>query len=107
MNLTDMIRAVQKALGIEADGAAGPDTWNAIYNRICPNARALAPTSDKVDDRSEKVIATLLPQVHPYARELVRKAAQHGITIKVISGLRTYAEKTIFTRKSERNPDRS
>jgi peptidoglycan L-alanyl-D-glutamate endopeptidase CwlK len=99
-----MIRAVQKALGVDVDGNAGPQTWAAIYNRICPGAAASStstsagstnttpPTGDKVDARSESVIATLLPEVQPYARALVTKAAQNGITIKVISGLRTYAE---------------
>jgi peptidoglycan LD-endopeptidase CwlK len=98
MNLPDTIRAVQKALGVDVDGNAGPATWTAIYNRVVPNttqpvASAPAPpTSGKVDDRSEGVIATLLPEVQPYARALVTKAAANGITIKVISGLRTYAE---------------
>jgi peptidoglycan L-alanyl-D-glutamate endopeptidase CwlK len=99
-----MIRAVQKAVGVDVDGNAGPQTWTAIYNRICPDAAATStstgsgsttitpPTGDKVDARSESVIATLLPEVQPYARALVTKAAQNGITIKVISGLRTYAE---------------
>jgi peptidoglycan L-alanyl-D-glutamate endopeptidase CwlK len=105
MNLPDMIRAVQKALGVDVDGNAGPQTWQAIYDRICPDAPAPAaspattpaaagppPSADKVDPRSESVIATLLPEVQPYARALVTKAAGNGITIKVISGLRTYAE---------------
>ena len=103
MNLPDMIRAVQKALGVDIDGNAGPQTWQAIYDKICPGAPAPTttttstsssslPAGDKVDDRSEKYIATLLPEVRPYARALVTKAAQNGITIKVISGLRTYAE---------------
>src|ERR1700676_5276576 len=98
MNLPDTIRAVQKALGVDVDGNAGPATWTAIYNRIVPNTTQPSaptpapPTSGKVDDRSETVIATLLPEVQPYARALVTKAGANGITIKVISGLRTYAE---------------
>jgi len=92
MNLDEMIRAVQEALGISVDGNAGSETWQAIYNRICANAQPPLTLTDKVDDRSEKVIATLLPEVQPYARALVTKAAGNGITIKVISGLRTYAE---------------
>jgi peptidoglycan LD-endopeptidase CwlK len=92
MNLDEMIRAVQEALGISVDGNAGPETWQAIYNRICPNAQPPVTLTDKVDDRSERVIGTLLPEVQPYARALVTKAAANGITIKVISGLRTYAE---------------
>jgi peptidoglycan L-alanyl-D-glutamate endopeptidase CwlK len=45
-----------------------------------------------VDARSEKAIATLLPQVQPMARALVQKAAAAGITIRVLSGLRSFAE---------------
>ena len=35
VDLPEIISAVQKALGVEVDGTAGPETWNAIYNRIC------------------------------------------------------------------------
>jgi peptidoglycan L-alanyl-D-glutamate endopeptidase CwlK len=51
-------------------------------------SEAIAP----VDRRSEKTIATLLPEVQPIARALVQKASAAGITIKIISGLRTYQE---------------
>jgi peptidoglycan L-alanyl-D-glutamate endopeptidase CwlK len=105
MNLQDMIRAVQKALGIDVDGNPGPETWNAIYNRICPNTRqSVARASDKVDARSETVIGTLLPEVQPYARALVSKAAANGITIKVISGLRTYAEQNELYAQGRTKP---
>ncbi|MGI8437891.1 MAG: hypothetical protein ACR2NX_13485 [Chthoniobacterales bacterium] len=106
MDLEQVIRAVQTKLGIEVDGRGGPKTWKAIYRRIFkkkPVVMAATNASDipaamqpvccaPVDSRSEGVIATLQSQVQSYARELVRKAASGGITIKVISGLRTYAE---------------
>jgi peptidoglycan LD-endopeptidase CwlK len=60
--------------------------------------------SDKVDDRSEKVIATLLPEVQPYARALVRKAAAARITIKVISGLRTYEKQNDLYAQGRTKP---
>ena len=82
MNIPDVIRAIQKALGIGVDGYAGPETWQAIYSRIVPNARPLTATSDKVDDRSEKVIATLLPEAQPYARALVTKSAPMALQSK-------------------------
>lgn len=47
---------------------------------------------DTADPRSEKNIVTLLPEVQPLARALVHKAALSGIQIKILSGLRTYAE---------------
>ena len=106
MNVPDVIRAIQKALGIGVDGYAGPETWQAIYSRIVPNAQPLTATSDKVDDRSEKVIATLLPEAQPYARALVTKAGADGITIKVISGLRTYDEQNDLYAQGRTKPGR-
>lgn len=95
MKIEEMVREVQQALGVEVDGKAGPETWGAIYTRIVkPKAKtpAVATPPSPVDPRSEKCIATLLPEVQPLARALVHKAAEHGITIKVISGTRSYAE---------------
>jgi peptidoglycan L-alanyl-D-glutamate endopeptidase CwlK len=106
VNVPDVIRAIQKALGIGVDGYAGPETWQAIYSRIVPNAQPLTATSDKVDDRSEKVIATLLPEAQPYARALVTKAGADGITIKVISGLRTYDEQNDLYAQGRTKPGR-
>jgi peptidoglycan L-alanyl-D-glutamate endopeptidase CwlK len=50
------------------------------------------------------VIATLHPKVQPYARALVLKAASAGITIKIISGLRTYAEQDALYAQGRTKP---
>ncbi len=95
MTIEEMISAVQKKLGVDADGRAGTETWGAIYAEIVkPKVDGKPPDEaiEAVDDRSEKVIATLLPEVRPMARALVQKAALNGIRIKIISGLRTYEE---------------
>jgi peptidoglycan L-alanyl-D-glutamate endopeptidase CwlK len=104
MSLDQIIRAVQEALGVNSDGKPGPETWQAIYNRICPDAQPPEPSADKVDDRSERVIATLLPEVQPYARALIAKAAANGINIKVISGLRTYDEQNDLYAQGRTKP---
>ncbi len=104
MNLDQIIRAVQEAVGVNADGKPGPETWQAIYNRICPDAQPPEPSGDKVDDRSERVIATLLPEVQPYARALIAKAAASGIVIKVLSGLRTYDEQNDLYAQGRTKP---
>jgi len=107
MKLEEMIAAVQKKLGVEVDGRAGTETWGAIYAHIvkpkikgAPPAEAITP----VDPRSEKAIATLLPEVQPIARALVQKAAANGITIKVLSGLRTYEEQDALYAKGRTAP---
>lgn len=95
MRIEEMIAEVQEALGIDVDGKAGPQTWGAIYARLVSKrieGRKPSEAIGEVDSRSEKVIATLLPEVRPMARALVQKAAAAGIGLKIISGLRTYAE---------------
>jgi len=95
VNIEDIIAAVQKKLGVQVDGRAGTETWGAIYSYIVkPKIAGLPPGEaiEAVDSRSEKNIATLLPEVRPISRALVQKAAQSGIQIKIISGLRTWAE---------------
>jgi peptidoglycan L-alanyl-D-glutamate endopeptidase CwlK len=95
MNIEAMIEAVQTELGVHVDGRAGPQTWAAIYIRIvAPKLTdvSLVGGIAPADPRSEKNIATLLPEVQPYGRALIRKATLDGIRIKVIGGLRAYAE---------------
>ena len=109
MRVDDMIAAVQKELGVQVDGRAGPETWGAIYARIVKNRRS--PTQealaiDPVDARSEANIATLLPVVRPIARTLVHKSANAGILIKVISGLRTFAEQDRLYAQGRTRPGR-
>jgi peptidoglycan L-alanyl-D-glutamate endopeptidase CwlK len=107
VKINEMISAVQTALGIEADGKAGPETWGAIYNKIVSvpdtNSQPLSDI-DTVDARSEKVIASLLPEVQSYARALVHKAADAGVTIKIISGLRTYQEQDALYAQGRTTP---
>ena len=107
MKIEELIIAVQKALGVDADGKAGPETWSAIYKYIVSpavNPSLPAPVIASVDSRSEKVIATLLPQVHPVARALVQKAALSGICIKIISGFRTYEEQDALYAQGRTTP---
>jgi peptidoglycan LD-endopeptidase CwlK len=107
MEISEMIAAVQKKLGVEADGKAGAQTWGAIYAALVKPKIAGKPPAqsiDKVDERSEKVIATLLPEVRPMARALVQKAADNGVRIKLISGLRSYAEQDALYAKGRSAP---
>lgn len=102
-----MIKAIQRKLKVDDDGKAGSQTWGAIYAAIVkPTIAGVAPdlAISKVDPRSEKNIATLLPEVQPIARALVQKAASNGIQIKIISGLRTYEEQDALYAKGRTAP---
>lgn len=106
MDIPLTIKRVQRFLGLDDDGIAGKNTWTAIAGRLLPPEAVASPTptTAPVDLRSEGVIATLLPTVQPYARRLIQAAAAQGITIKVISGLRTYAEQDALYAKGRTEP---
>ena len=92
MTLDATIRAVQAKLGVTVDGNPGPQTWNSIYRSLVGEPPVPSAPTSLADERSERTIATLLPQVQPLARALIESAAAIGIAIKVISGTRTYDE---------------
>jgi peptidoglycan L-alanyl-D-glutamate endopeptidase CwlK len=105
-----MIEAIQKKLKVQVDGKAGPETWAAIYAALVEKPKkhpAPQVAISHVDDRSEKNIATLLPNVQPLARALVQKAASCGISIKVISGHRTYAEQDALYAQGRTAPGKT
>jgi peptidoglycan L-alanyl-D-glutamate endopeptidase CwlK len=92
MTLDATIRAVQAKLGVTVDGNPGPQTWNSIYRSLVGEPPVSSVPATLADERSERTIATLLPQVQPLARALIESAAAIGIAIKIISGTRTFAE---------------
>ena len=107
MKIEEMIAAVQQVIGVDVDGKAGPQTWGALYERLVNKDVKGVSASEaisKVDDRSEKNIATLLPQVQPIARALVQKAQAAGINIKIISALRTYEEQNELYAQGRTKP---
>lgn len=106
MTIPEMIQGVQKSLGVDVDGVAGPQTWVAIYNALAEPEALVIPANigGPVDARSLKNIETLLPEVRPYALALVNAAKEQGITIKVISGTRTYAEQDALYDQGRTKP---
>ncbi len=110
------IRAVQKKLGVFVDGSPGPATWGAIHLAVvgkkAPDEvkKADTPTltgdGKTADPRSEGNIATLHARGRPFARALIEKAAGVGITIKVISGMRTFAEQDAIFAQGRTKPER-
>ena len=106
MTLDATIRAVQAKLGVTVDGNPGPQTWVAIHRSIVGEPPISSRTGTLADERSERNIATLLPQVQPLARALIESAAAIGIAIKVISGTRTYEEQDALYEQGRSKPGR-
>ncbi len=102
MTLDQIIREVQRELRVVQDGKPGPGTWSAIHERIVPRVVPTVVTGGRVDDRSERMIATLVPEVRGYARTLVQRAAAMGVEIKVISARGPTRLRMPCTRKAGR-----
>jgi peptidoglycan LD-endopeptidase CwlK len=57
-----------------------------------------------IDERSEKNIRTLKPEVQPLATRLIEQATAQGINVKVISGYRSYEEQNALYAKGRTAP---
>lgn len=106
MTLDATIRAVQAKLGVTVDGNPGPQTWNAIHRAIVGETPIATSSAPLADERSERNIGTLLPQVQPLARAIIESAAAIGIAIKIISGTRTYDEQNALYEQGRTKPGR-
>lgn len=99
-NLIAQIESVQSALALKVDGAPGPRTWEAIANAL---ELPVITQSQLADARSEAVIATLLPEVWPFARALYFKVRERGIKLSLISGTRTFEEQAAIYALGRKN----
>lgn len=107
MTSIDFTKLVQRRLNVSADGIVGPKTLAALDQALPPNStpdEAVGGAEPPVDERSEKNIATLHPRLRDKARALVRLSANQGITIKVISGTRSYEEQAALYAKGRTAP---
>ena len=120
MSVEEIIPAVQRHLKLNDDGVAGIETWTAIAQAVgavvpTPDSGERKPESEvesagtfnwKLDDRSERNIATLLPPVQVVARKFLEQLAKNHISAQVISGSRTYAEQNALYEQGRSKPGR-
>lgn len=101
----DKIAAIQAVIGVKVDGIWGPKSQAALEEALKP-AESIPAVLDeeRVDDRSERAIKTLLPSIQGFARRLVRELIKEGINAKILSGSRTYAEQNALYEQGRSKP---
>lgn len=57
-------------------------------------------TSEMLDDRSERNLVTLLPEVQHLAAEFIRECVRKGYDVRIISGTRTFEEQDRLYRQA-------
>jgi peptidoglycan L-alanyl-D-glutamate endopeptidase CwlK len=92
-------KKIQSVLGITADGVPGDQTANAVAAKF-----GLISQVPIFDSRSEANIATLVPGAQAKAREWLVRCRAEGINVKVICGLRTYAEQAELYAQGRTKP---
>lgn len=101
------VRLIQTALESfgfspgKIDGLWGPKTQKAFDAYVSSLSK---PTQGEFDERTEKNIATLLPQAQEKAREFMRLIKEKGINAKIISGTRTYEEQQVLYDQGRSKP---
>lgn len=108
MSTLEAIKDVQRTLGLEPDGYAGPVTWAAIRKQIVGNAAppAAPPTFDaeQLDERTRNCIATLHPEVQKRALAFVKEVRNRGLDVRIISGTRSYQEQNALYAQGRSAP---
>jgi len=99
-------KKIQAFLGVAADGIPGPITAGAIADRLGIGTPKPAPNppATEFDKRSEKNLATLVPNAQRKARAWLRKCHESGINVKIICGTRTYEEQAALYAKGRTAP---
>jgi len=99
-------KKIQAFVGVTADGIPGPITANAVADRLGLGTPKPAPkqATAEFDPRSEKNLATLVPNAQRKAHEWLRKCLEVGINVKVICGTRTYEEQAALYAKGRTVP---
>lgn len=105
MTTQDQIKSIQKAVLVKQDGILGPKTIQAVYDKVVQGKPDYVGSSDNTgvfyrsytaDDRTNKNLNTLLPKARDKAVKFIIEISEYlepyGITAKIISGNRTYAE---------------
>jgi peptidoglycan LD-endopeptidase CwlK len=87
----------------DIDGEFGPNSLQAAHD-FEQAAIGIANQVGSFDGRSETNIQTLLPAAQTKAREFMKAVADAGITIKIISGTRTFAEQDALYRQGRDLP---
>jgi len=80
------------------DGDWGPKTDHA-YDAFVRETARIAAELGTFDARSERHIATLLPEAQKAARLFLKKAIGGGHDVRILSGTRSYAEQATLFRK--------
>lgn len=117
MGLIADTKAIQRHVGVSADGIYGPVTAAAVRLHLVNQGKPLeaekkapARSSDgfEFDARTEKNLATLSPaaqaKFRPFIAQAQAVAASMGFDYKAISGNRTYAQQNALYAKGRTKP---
>lgn len=87
-------------LGVPADGVCGPFTIAAIYDKLVDGDKV----DPEIDERSARNLVGLHPKVQQVAKEFLSRCKKSGLGVRIIDGLRTYAQQAELYAKGRTTP---
>lgn len=94
-------KAFQASKGLSADGKVGEDTF-AAAEALKPDVGSQKPLSDDpfiVSADNERALAKVHPALAHRAKKIINAAKVDGYELRVVQGLRTFAEQDALFRK--------
>lgn len=111
MGLRNDIKAIQRHVGVKADGIFGPVSAAAVREYLKPTLGEMPAESSgdhEFDKRTEKNLRTLTPKAQakfrPFIAQAQAVAASMGCDYRAISGHRSYAEQNALYAKGRTKP---
>jgi len=119
MNISDIIKLIQKEVAVECDGIFGLATASAVLSALqqhpvensvtpTPIKPSINPNNIQFDARSEAVLATLDPKAQPMFRKFLSlakaTAATFGCDYRFISGYRSWADQDALFNQGRKTP---
>lgn len=110
MNLPELTKAIQRAVGAEVDGVFGQDTATLVWRALNDpdNETQEIPGGEDMDARTVNHLMTLDPKARESFGQFYRlanaTAATYGCTYVIIGGNRTYEEQDALFAQGRTKP---
>ena len=85
INVTSIIKAIQQRINVRVSGYPSQKTLDVLHQLLVGDEEAEAPeNTGKMDPTNEIILKSMTKEVVPFAKELIRLAAEKGIHIRLM-----------------------
>lgn len=87
INVNSLIKAIQQKIDVRADGYPWSKTWDVLYDLLIEEESVVDDSTLSIDLYNESILKTMTKEVMPFAKELIRLAADKGMQVRLMNCL--------------------